>query len=122
MQFPVKVGSQLAHEHDQVAQVLTAVALAADLPSATAKVMAATQRPFRAQCFADLTQAAARHTIPSWGLITTEDKAIPPALQRFEYQRANAKKTVSVAASHCAMVGHPDLLTQLIIDADRSTR
>ncbi|WBB69171.1 alpha/beta hydrolase [Micromonospora sp. WMMD812] len=94
---------------------------AADLPASTTKIMAATQRPFSAQCFADLTQAAAWHTIPSWGLIATEDKAIPPALQRFEYQRTNARKTVSVAASHCAMVSHPDLVTQLIIDADRRT-
>jgi pimeloyl-ACP methyl ester carboxylesterase len=95
---------------------------AADLPASTTRIMAATQRPFGAQCFADLTQAAAWHTIPSWGLIATEDKAIPPALQRFEYQRAGARKTVSVAASHCAMVSHPDLVTQLIVDADRGTR
>jgi hypothetical protein len=84
--------------------------------------MAATQRPFSAQCFTDLTQAAAWHTIPSWGLIATDDLAIPPALQRFEYQRAGARGTVSVAASHVAMVGHPDLVTQLIADADQGTR
>jgi pimeloyl-ACP methyl ester carboxylesterase len=83
--------------------------------------MAATQRPFSAACFTDLTQAAAWHTIPSWGLIATDDKAIPPALQRYEYERANAR-TVTVDASHVAMVSHPDLVTQLIVDADRGTR
>jgi len=95
---------------------------AADLPSSTTRLLEATQRPFSAQCFADLTQSAAWRTIPSWALVATHDKAIPPALQRFEYQRANARKTVSVAASHCAMVSHPDLVTQLVIDAGRGTR
>ncbi|MFF4879609.1 MULTISPECIES: alpha/beta fold hydrolase [unclassified Micromonospora] len=110
-------GTDLYLQADKLRQVF-----AADLPASTTRIMAATQRPFNAQCFADLTQGAAWKTIPSWGLIATEDKAIPPALQRFEYQRANARKTVSVAASHCAMVSHPDLVTQLIIDADRRTR
>lgn len=94
---------------------------AADLPSSTTRVMAAAQRPFAEACLTAPTQTAAWHTIPSWGLIATSDKAIPPALQRFAYQRANAR-TVAVAASHCAMVSHPDLTTQLIVDADRGTR
>lgn len=41
--------------------------------------MAATQRPFSANCFTDLTSAAAWHTIPSWDLVAGEDKAIPRA-------------------------------------------
>jgi pimeloyl-ACP methyl ester carboxylesterase len=109
-------GTDLYLQADKLRQVF-----AADLPVSTTKIMAATQRPFSAACFTDLTQAAAWHTIPSWGLIATDDKAIPPALQRFEYQRANAR-TVSVAASHVAMVSHPDLVTQLIVNADRGTR
>jgi pimeloyl-ACP methyl ester carboxylesterase len=94
---------------------------AADLPASTTKIMAATQRPFSAACNTDLTQAAAWRSIPSWGLIATDDKAIPPALQRFEYQRAGSQ-TVSVSSSHVAMISHPDLVTRLIVDADRSTR
>jgi pimeloyl-ACP methyl ester carboxylesterase len=109
-------GTDLYLQADQLRRVF-----AADLPVSTTKIMAATQRPFSANCFTDLTQAAAWHTIPSWGLIATDDKAIPPALQRFEYQRAGSH-TVTVAASHVAMISHPDLVTQLIIDADRGTR
>ena len=109
-------GTDLYLQSDQLRRVF-----AADLPDSTTKIMAATQRPFSAACFTDLTQAAAWHTIPSWGLIATDDKAIPSALQRFEYQRAKAH-TVSVAASHVAMISHPDLVTQLIVDADRGTR
>jgi pimeloyl-ACP methyl ester carboxylesterase len=110
-------GTDLYLQPDQLRRVF-----AADLPASTTKIMAATQRPFSAQCFTDLTQAAAWRTIPSWGLIATDDLAIPPALQRFEYQRAGARGTVSVAASHVAMVSHPDLVTQLIADADYGTR
>ncbi|MEV0809444.1 alpha/beta hydrolase [Micromonospora sp. NPDC050200] len=109
-------GTDLYLQADKLRQVF-----AADLPASTTKIMAATQRPFSAACFTDLTQAAAWHTIPSWGLIATDDKAIPPALQRYEYQRADAQ-TVEVAASHVAMVSHPDVVTQLIVDADRGTR
>ncbi|MFD7198446.1 hypothetical protein [Streptomyces sp. NPDC059893] len=28
------------------------------------------------------------HTIPSWAIVATQDKVIPPALERFLYQRA----------------------------------
>lgn len=62
------------------------------------------------------------HTIPCWGLVATQDLAIPPALQGFESHRANARETVSVAASHCAMISRPDRVTQLITDADCGTR
>ncbi|MFD7490078.1 alpha/beta hydrolase [Streptomyces mirabilis] len=63
---------------------------AADLPAATTRLMHATQRPFSAACFTDVTTSAAWHTIPSWALMSEADKAIPPALQRFFYQRAGA--------------------------------
>lgn len=108
-------GTDLYLQPDKLRQVF-----AADLPASTTRIMAATQRPFSAACFSDLTQAAAWHTTPSWGLIATQDKAIPPALQRFFYQRAGAR-TVQVAASHCAMVSHPDLVTRLITNAANAT-
>jgi len=104
-------GTDLYLQADQLRRVF-----AADLASATTKIMAATQRPFSAACFTDLTQAAAWHTIASWGLIATQEKAIPPALQRYEYQRAGSQ-TVSVAASHVAMISHPDTVTDLIHEA-----
>jgi pimeloyl-ACP methyl ester carboxylesterase len=110
-------GTDLYIQADKLRQVF-----AGDLPESTTKIMAATQRPFAEVCFIVPSPAAAWRTIPSWGLVATQDKAIPPALQRFEYQRANARKTVSVAASHVAMVSHPDLVTDLIMDADRGTR
>lgn len=98
-------------------------AFAADLPASVTDVMHAAQRPFSASSFTDVTESAAWRTIPSWGLVARSDKAIPPALQRFEYRRAGARGTVEVAgASHSVMISHPDAVTQLIERADRGTR
>ena len=50
----------------------------------------------------------------------TEDKAIPPALQRFMAERANAT-IVEVPASHVSFVSQPDAATQLILQAVEAT-
>ncbi|SCL30197.1 Pimeloyl-ACP methyl ester carboxylesterase [Micromonospora rhizosphaerae] len=95
---------------------------AADLPKSTTTVMSATQRPFSAQSFADPTQAAAWHTIPSWGLVATADKAIPAELERFEYERAGAREVVEVSgASHSVMASQPGVVTELIVEAANAT-
>ncbi len=96
-------------------------AFCADLSAATSRLMAVTQRPFSANCFTDLTTAAAWHGIPSWGLVAGEDKAIPPALERYFYQRANAREVVEVpGASHVAMISHPHITARLIESAAQS--
>ena len=75
-------------------------AFAADVDSATAAVMAAAQRPYAAAAFAAAPSAPpAWKTLPCWYLLGTEDRAIPPELQRFMAERANAT-IVEVAASH----------------------
>ena len=59
-------------------------AFAADVDPETAAVMAAAQRPYAAAAFAATPSAPpAWNTLPCWYLLGTEDKAIPPALQRF---------------------------------------
>jgi pimeloyl-ACP methyl ester carboxylesterase len=93
---------------------------AADLPRKTTALMAATQRPISASAFLDTAKAAAWKTIPSWALVATQDKAIAPALERFEAKRARSH-TVEVAASHVAMISHPDAVTDLILDAAGAT-
>ncbi|MER6355227.1 alpha/beta hydrolase [Streptomyces sp. NPDC001634] len=95
---------------------------AADVPVATTRLMQATQRPFSASSFTDVTTATAWHTIPSWGLVAGEDKAIPPALERFFYQRAGARSVVEVpGASHVVMISHPGTTACLIEDAAKAT-
>jgi pimeloyl-ACP methyl ester carboxylesterase len=97
-------------------------AFAADLPAATFRLLQATQRPFDVDSFTQPTKAAAWKTIPSWGLVAGRDKTIPPALERFMYARAKARKIVEVpTSSHVAMISHPHTVADLIRDAAKAT-
>jgi pimeloyl-ACP methyl ester carboxylesterase len=96
-------------------------AFAADVDRATSDVMAATQRPWNGAAFgAPSGPPAWKAGIPCWYLLGSEDKAIPPALQRFMAQRANAT-IVEVPASHASMVSQPEAATQLILEAVEAT-
>ncbi|MCD0486354.1 alpha/beta hydrolase [Streptacidiphilus sp. ASG 303] len=92
---------------------------AADLSGATTAVMAATQRPIDAAAFAGKATAAAWRTIPSWAVVATRDKAIPPELERFEARRAHAR-TTEIDSSHVPMLSHPEAVERVIVDAARS--
>lgn len=94
---------------------------AADLPLSTARRMAVAQRPFGVGAFTGASGAPAWKKIPSWAVISTEDKAIAPAGQRWMAERAKAK-TVEVKSSHAMSVSHPSAITDVIVDADRRTR
>ncbi len=96
-------------------------AFAADIPKATFRLLQATQRPFDADSFIYPTRAAAWRTIPSWGLVAGQDKAIPPACERFMYNRANAKVVEVPTASHVVMISHPKAVADLIQDAAKAT-
>jgi pimeloyl-ACP methyl ester carboxylesterase len=92
-------------------------AFAADVDPETAAVMAAAQRPYAAAAFAGTPSGPpAWKTLPCWYLLGTQDKAIPPALQRFMAERANAT-IVEVPASHVSFVSQPEAATQLILRA-----
>jgi pimeloyl-ACP methyl ester carboxylesterase len=95
-------------------------AFAADVDRATADAMAAAQRPWTAAGFAAPSGRPAWKTLPSWYLLGTEDKAIPPALQRFMAERANAT-IEEVSASHVSFVSQPEVATQLILQAVEAT-
>ena len=96
-------------------------AFAADVDPETAAVMAAAQRPYAVSAFAGTPLGPlAWKTLPCWYLLGTEDKAIPPALQRFMAERANAT-IVEVPASHVSFVSQPEAATQLILQAVEAT-
>jgi pimeloyl-ACP methyl ester carboxylesterase len=96
-------------------------AFAADVDPETAAVMAAAQRPYSAAAFAATPSAPpAWNTLPCWYLLGTEDKAIPPALQRFMAERANAT-IVEIPASHVSFVSQPEAATELILQAVNAT-
>lgn len=93
---------------------------ARDVDPETAGVMAATQRPWSAAAAATPSGPPAWRSIPSWYLLGTEDRAIPPAAQRFMAERANAQ-IEEVAASHASMVSQPEVATRLILSAVEAT-
>jgi pimeloyl-ACP methyl ester carboxylesterase len=111
------VGTDLYLDADRFRPVF-----AADVPAGTARLMEATQRPFALSSFTDVTTAAAWRTIPSWGLVAGQDKAIPPALERFFYKRAEAREVIEVpGSSHVAMISHPTITASLIESAAKAT-
>lgn len=91
-----------------------------DLPPSQAALLAANQRPLLASAETETSGPPAWKTIPSWYMIGTQDHAIPPATQRFMAKRMHAT-TVQVPASHVSMISHPEVATNLILDAVHAT-
>ncbi|MCX5412751.1 alpha/beta fold hydrolase [Streptomyces sp. NBC_00059] len=94
---------------------------AADVPADKAKLMAAGQRPVAAAALEEKSTEAAWKTIPSWSLVTTEDRNIPVAAQRFMSARAQAR-TTTIDASHAVSVSRPEAVTRIVEQAARSVR
>lgn len=92
--------------------------LAADVPLADAKLMAAAQRPVTQAALAEPAGDPAWKTIPSWFVYGSLDLNIPPAAHAFMAARAKSKHTVVVGgASHVVMVSHPREVASLIEEA-----
>ncbi|MGW6587227.1 alpha/beta fold hydrolase [Streptomyces globisporus] len=94
---------------------------AADVPKDKAALMAAGQRPIAAAALEEKSTRAAWKTIPSWSLVTTEDRNIPVAAQRFMSARAKAR-TTTVDASHAVSVSRPEAVTRIVEQAARTVR
>ena len=93
---------------------------AGDVPVVDARVMAATQKPAHVSIFEAINPAAAWRTIPSWYLISRQDRTISPDLERFFAQRMGAR-TSEIDASHVAFISHPREVARLIETAARSS-
>lgn len=91
-------------------------AFAQDLPEADRLLIAAGQRPITLAANTTPMGAPAWRTLPSWTVIGTEDKVIPPATQRSMAERAGSTIT-EVAASHVSMVSHPQAAIDAILAA-----
>jgi len=94
---------------------------AADVDRKEARVMAATQKPIFGGIFGQSTEAAAWKTIPSWYLLTTQDNAINPDLERLYAKRIGAT-TVEIGSSHAVFVSHPHAVVELIEQAAKAVR
>ena len=94
--------------------------MANDLPAAEADVLAVTQRPIATIALTQQTGVPAWKTIPSWAVVGTADHAIPLALQLAMAKTAGAHVT-RVDAPHVSMVSDPGTVTNVILEAIRST-
>ena len=89
---------------------------AQDLPEADRRLIAAGQRPITLSANTTPSGPGAWKTLPSWAVIGTEDRVIPPATQHHMAERANATIT-EVAGSHVSMVSHPQASIDAILAA-----
>ena len=86
---------------------------AQDVDPREAGIMAAVQKPVNVAHFTDPTTAVAWKTLPSWYLISENDRMVPPSLQQFFASRMKAT-TISVPSSHASIVSHPEVVFDLI--------
>lgn len=93
---------------------------AADLPESAAKVVCATQKPIHNSAFGASIESPAWKTIPSWYLVSRQDHALNPDLERFYAKRMHAT-TSEINASHVAFISHPRVVANFIEQAARAT-
>ena len=91
-------------------------AFAQDVDPVQARILAVVQKPIAARIFDDKITRPAWELKPSWYLVSEIDRMIPAETQRFMSKRMGAK-VLSVRASHCSMISHPDKVAKLISDA-----
>ncbi len=91
-------------------------AFAADVETEQAEFMADSQVPWGVDALRGTISKAAWRTKPSWYLLTTEDRMIPPAAQRLMAQRASATM-VEERGSHAIYVSRPQAVAALIARA-----
>jgi pimeloyl-ACP methyl ester carboxylesterase len=84
-----------------------------DLQAKQAAVLAASQRPITFSSGSEPSGAPAWKEIPAWYLVGTLDNVIPPYVQLFMAERANAQ-IVQVKASHPSMIAAPKAVADLI--------
>ena len=92
---------------------------AADVSEAKAAFMADSQVPWGVSALAGAVTEPAWKTKPSWYLVATEDKMIPPPAQRQMSKRAGST-VVESAGSHAIYVSNPEVVAALIAKAAKS--
>ncbi|ADG10871.1 alpha/beta hydrolase [Caulobacter segnis] len=94
-------------------------AFAADVAPQTARFMADSQVPWGVAALEGAVSEPAWRKKPSWYLVATDDRMIPPPAQRAMAERAGATKE-EVPGSHAVYVANPASVAALIEKAARS--
>lgn len=96
-----------------------AASFAGDIPSDKAAFMADSQVPWGVEALAGTISTPAWRAKPSWYLVATEDRMIPPPAQRLMSKRAGAT-VVEAAGSHSIFLSQPAKVVALIEQAAES--
>ena len=92
---------------------------AGDIPRARARVLFATQQPFRKALTQAKTTTAAWREKPTYYAVSEADRTIDPDLQRFMAKRMDAH-VISLGASHLSLISHARQVAGLIELAARA--
>jgi len=91
---------------------------AGDVSPEKAVFMADSQVPWGVDALGGTISEAAWKAKPTWYLLTTEDRMLPPDAQRLMSKRAGAT-VVEVKSSHAVYVSHPQAVAHIIEEAAR---
>jgi pimeloyl-ACP methyl ester carboxylesterase len=94
---------------------------AADVDAEKAAFMADSQVPWGVEALSGKISEPAWKTKPSWYLIVTDDKMIPPDAQRFMSKRAGST-VAEVKGSHAIYVSQPKAVAALVEQAAKSVK
>lgn len=97
-----------------------AASFAADVNADTAAFMAESQVAWGVEALEGTISHPAWRTKPSWYLLTTDDRMIPPNAQRAMATRAGAT-VIEVRASHSVYVSQPQAVVTMIETAAKAT-
>jgi pimeloyl-ACP methyl ester carboxylesterase len=110
------IGADVYIKPDQFPGIFTG-----DISARTAAVLAASQRPLAFSALSEpFTGTPAWKTVPSWDVIGTADKLLPPAEQQIMAERAGAH-IVKIDAPHLSMVADPDAVASVVMHAAQAT-
>src|SRR4051794_2159660 len=113
-------GGNVADVDLYVKPALFPALFAAGIPAKVSAVLAAGQRPLTLSALSEaFVGTPAWQTIPSWALVGTADRVLPPAEQQAMATRAHAH-VVRVDAPHLSMVSDPAAVAALITTAARA--
>jgi pimeloyl-ACP methyl ester carboxylesterase len=91
---------------------------AADVSAEKAEFMADSQVPWGVNAVGGTISEPAWKAKPTWYLLTTEDRMLPPDAQRLMSKRAGAT-VVEVKSSHAVYLSHPPAVAHIIEEAAR---
>jgi len=94
---------------------------AADVDAERAAFMADSQVPWGVEALSGKVSEPAWKAKPSWYLVATEDKMIPPDAQRLMAKRAGST-VVEVKGSHAIYVSQPEAVAALVEQAAKSVK